>query len=297
MKLTKSKLKQIIKEELSKAGAYEALKNAFTAAGYEYLEKESQAGPDEWGFGLPHLSFTKPGTKNPYDGNDIAYPPIIQITVDEEVGKMYAQLLLRAPESAGERAGNVLDKRPAGDGGYYRGHKDAIDLSDFDSLKQRIDQLFQGIPQQVARRVDSEAEAAAAAAAAERGVGDREWSDLEEKKMRLTKSKLKQVIKEELSKALNEIGVAPGFVSREVPQEIYKIVGSIVGLIADTADDAKKEAPYLARRLGEAFNIEEAIIINLINEYTPREANEDAVILINNIAHDIAAHLEKTRAE
>ena len=115
--------------------------------------------------------------------------------------------------------------------------------------------------------------------------------------MKLTKSKLKQVIKEELSKALNEIGVAPGFVSREVPQEIYKIVGSIVGLIADTADDAKKEAPYLARRLGEAFNIEEAIIINLINEYTPREANEDAVILINNIAHDIAAHLEKTRAE
>ena len=199
MKITKSQLKQIIKEELSKAGAYEALKNAFTTAGYEYLEKESQAGPDEWGFGVPHLSFTKPGTKNPYDGSD-SYPPIIQITVDEEVGKMYVQLHLRAPESDGARAGKVIDKRPARDGGYYRGHKDAIDLSDFGSLEQRIDHLFQGIPKQVARRVDSEAEVEDARAAAERGVGSPEWRDLEEKKMRLTKSKLKQIIKEEIAK-------------------------------------------------------------------------------------------------
>jgi hypothetical protein len=111
--------------------------------------------------------------------------------------------------------------------------------------------------------------------------------------LKLTKLRLKQIIKEELSKALNEIGFAAGFESLEVPDEIYDIVGSIVGDIADTADDAKEAVAYIARHLSKALNIEEAIIVNFINEYTPRKANEDVVILMNVISHNIAEYLEK----
>jgi len=200
MKLTKSKLKQLILEVYEDATAASAY-NTLTSAGYEYLEKESQADPD---YGVPHLSFTKPGTKNPYDGSD-SYPPIIQIKVDEEVGKMYVSLLLRAPEND-PRAGNVLDKRPARDGGYYRGHKDAIDLSDVGNLEKRIAELFQGIPGQVGRRLDFEAEVGDARAAAERGEGHPWYRDLQEKRIYKEgrNANLKQIIKEELIKALND---------------------------------------------------------------------------------------------
>jgi len=109
--------------------------------------------------------------------------------------------------------------------------------------------------------------------------------------VKITKSKLKQIIKEEL----NEIGIAPGFESLDVPQEIYDIVEDIVERVAfaETANDAKEDAPFIARHLSKALNIEEAIIVNFINEYTPRKTNEDVIILMNVIAHNIAEYLEK----